>query len=93
MNNTLINRLLGVDDQAWHGLKETAGSSSEVRHQVGAVCLVLSPFFHIGISCVSMVAMVLFFWLIFQWHFLIENLFVESDSNLISVLENAVRRR
>lgn len=32
-----IYRLLGVDDQAWDGLKETAGSSSQVRHHVGAV--------------------------------------------------------
>lgn len=26
-----------MDDQSWKGLKETAGSSSQVRHHVGAV--------------------------------------------------------
>lgn len=34
-----INRFIGVDNQAWHGLKETAGSSSQVRHHLGSVCL------------------------------------------------------
>lgn len=31
-----------MDDQSWKGLKETAGSSSQVRHHVGAVCFLLS---------------------------------------------------
>lgn len=31
------NRFLGVDGQAGHGLKDTAGTSSQVRHHVGAV--------------------------------------------------------
>lgn len=34
-----MDRFLEVDDQAWQGLKETAGTSSQVRHHVGAVCL------------------------------------------------------
>lgn len=38
------NRFLGVDGQAGHGLKETAGTSSQVRHHVGAVCD-MSPVF------------------------------------------------
>ncbi|EEF52664.1 conserved hypothetical protein [Ricinus communis] len=37
-----ILRLLGVDDQAWDGLKETAGSSSQVRHHIGAFLKLLS---------------------------------------------------
>lgn len=32
-----INRILGVDEQAWKGLKETAGSSSQVRNHIGDV--------------------------------------------------------
>ncbi|KAH7521099.1 hypothetical protein JRO89_XSUnG0113100 [Xanthoceras sorbifolium] len=31
-----VCRFLGVDEQAWHGLKETAGISSQVRHHVGS---------------------------------------------------------
>ncbi|XP_038715199.1 transmembrane and coiled-coil domain-containing protein 4-like isoform X2 [Tripterygium wilfordii] len=31
-----VFRFLGVEDQAWDGLKETAGNSSQVRHHVGA---------------------------------------------------------
>lgn len=30
-------RFLGVDEQCWQGLQETAGSSSQIRHHVGAV--------------------------------------------------------
>ncbi|XP_071722652.1 uncharacterized protein [Rutidosis leptorrhynchoides] len=37
-----VFRLLGVDDHAWDGLKETAGSSSQVRHHVGAFLTMLS---------------------------------------------------
>ncbi|KAM7256760.1 hypothetical protein ACFE04_012501 [Oxalis oulophora] len=37
-----IFRLLGVNDHAWDGLKETAGSSSQVRHHVGAFLTMLS---------------------------------------------------
>ncbi|KAM0967710.1 hypothetical protein ACFX2A_016459 [Malus domestica] len=37
-----IFRFLGVDDQSWKGLKETAGSSSQVRHHVGAFLTLLS---------------------------------------------------
>ncbi|XP_065882125.1 uncharacterized protein [Euphorbia lathyris] len=37
-----VFRLLGVDDQAWDGLKETAGSSSQVRHHVGSFLKLLS---------------------------------------------------
>ncbi|KAI6688306.1 hypothetical protein NL676_025134 [Syzygium grande] len=31
-----IFRFLKVDERSWDGLKETAGSSSQVRHHVGA---------------------------------------------------------
>uniref|UniRef100_A0A5B6YUZ9 Putative transmembrane and coiled-coil domain-containing protein 4-like n=1 Tax=Davidia involucrata TaxID=16924 RepID=A0A5B6YUZ9_DAVIN len=37
-----VFRFLDVDNQAWHGLKETAKSSSQVRHHIGAVCFVFS---------------------------------------------------
>ncbi|XP_059461143.1 uncharacterized protein LOC132190235 [Corylus avellana] len=37
-----IFRFLGVDKQAWHGLKETAGNSSQIRHHVGAFLTLLS---------------------------------------------------
>ncbi|XP_061350894.1 uncharacterized protein LOC133295968 [Gastrolobium bilobum] len=37
-----VFRFLGVDDQAWHGLKETAGSSSQFRHHLGAFLKLLS---------------------------------------------------
>jgi hypothetical protein len=33
------DRFLGVDSQAWDGLKETAGNSSQIRHHVGAVSI------------------------------------------------------
>lgn len=36
-----VLRFLGVDDQSWKGLKETAGSSSQVRHHVGAFLTLL----------------------------------------------------
>ncbi|KAI4321627.1 hypothetical protein MLD38_034989 [Melastoma candidum] len=31
-----IFRFLGVDEQCWQGLQETAGSSSQIRHHIGA---------------------------------------------------------
>ncbi|KAL5557936.1 hypothetical protein UlMin_034147 [Ulmus minor] len=34
--------LLGVDKQSWEGLKETAGSSSQVRHHLGSFLTLLS---------------------------------------------------
>ncbi|XP_015933925.1 uncharacterized protein LOC107460110 [Arachis duranensis] len=37
-----VFRFLGVDDQAWCGLKETAGSSPQVRDHVGAFLKLLS---------------------------------------------------
>ncbi|KAK2660646.1 hypothetical protein Ddye_007179 [Dipteronia dyeriana] len=37
-----FRRFLGVDEQAWHGLKETAGMSSQVRHHVGSLLALLS---------------------------------------------------
>ncbi|KAJ8772778.1 hypothetical protein K2173_027955 [Erythroxylum novogranatense] len=37
-----VFRLLGVDDKAWDGLKETAGSSTQVRHHAGALLTLLS---------------------------------------------------
>ncbi|GAV72452.1 DUF726 domain-containing protein [Cephalotus follicularis] len=37
-----VYRFLGVDSEAWDGLKETAGSSSQVRHHVGAFLTLLS---------------------------------------------------
>nr|XP_023921388.1 uncharacterized protein LOC112032849 isoform X2 [Quercus suber] len=37
-----VFRFLEVDDQAWQGLKETAGTSSQVRHHVGAFLTLLS---------------------------------------------------
>ncbi|KAI9200824.1 hypothetical protein LWI28_013800 [Acer negundo] len=37
-----VCRFLGVDEQAWHGLKETAGTSSQVRHHVGSFLALLS---------------------------------------------------
>ncbi|WCJ35149.1 hypothetical protein M5689_016416 [Euphorbia peplus] len=37
-----VFRLLGLDDKAWDGLKETAGSSSQVRHHVGSFLKILS---------------------------------------------------
>ncbi|KAK1556036.1 hypothetical protein Q3G72_034898 [Acer saccharum] len=37
-----VCRFLGVDEQAWHGLKETAGMSSQVRHHVGSFLALLS---------------------------------------------------
>ncbi|KAL5778132.1 hypothetical protein ACOSP7_011058 [Xanthoceras sorbifolium] len=37
-----VCRFLGVDEQAWHGLKETAGISSQVRHHVGSFLALLS---------------------------------------------------
>ncbi|PON51990.1 Alpha/Beta hydrolase fold containing protein [Parasponia andersonii] len=37
-----VFRFLGVDNHAWHGLKETAGSSSQVRHHLGSFLSFLS---------------------------------------------------
>ncbi|ONI32519.1 hypothetical protein PRUPE_1G370800 [Prunus persica] len=37
-----VFRFLGVDEQSWKGIKETAGSSSQVRHHVGALMTLLS---------------------------------------------------
>ncbi|AES73977.1 putative alpha/Beta hydrolase [Medicago truncatula] len=37
-----VFRFLEVDEQAWHGLKETAGSSSQFRHHLGDFFKVLS---------------------------------------------------
>ncbi|KAG6648546.1 transmembrane and coiled-coil domain-containing protein 4-like isoform X2 [Carya illinoinensis] len=37
-----VFRFLGVDGQAGHGLKDTAGTSSQVRHHVGAFLMLLS---------------------------------------------------
>ncbi|KAM3758598.1 hypothetical protein ACB098_01G056700 [Castanea mollissima] len=37
-----VFRFLEVDDQSWQGLKETAGTSSQVRHHVGAFLTLLS---------------------------------------------------
>ncbi|KAI4316884.1 hypothetical protein L6164_024818 [Bauhinia variegata] len=34
--------LLGVDDQTWHGLQETAGSSSQLRHHLGTFLTLMS---------------------------------------------------
>lgn len=54
-----------MEDQSWKGLKETAGSSSQVRHHVGAVCFLLSfsfvslNFEHIGASVLSKLVNVL----------------------------------
>ncbi|XP_050367085.1 uncharacterized protein LOC126785435 [Argentina anserina] len=36
-----VLRFLGVEDKSWKGLKETAGSSSQVRHHVGAFLTLL----------------------------------------------------
>ncbi|KAK2392607.1 hypothetical protein P8452_29485 [Trifolium repens] len=44
-NSTLlfpVFRFLGVDEQAWHGLKETASSSSQFRHRLGHFFKLLS---------------------------------------------------
>lgn len=37
-----VFRFMNVDDKAWDGLKETAGSSSQIRHHVGAFLKLLS---------------------------------------------------
>ncbi|XVE94615.1 hypothetical protein REPUB_Repub02eG0024000 [Reevesia pubescens] len=37
-----VFRLMGVDDQAWDGLKETAGVSTQPRHHVGSFLTLLS---------------------------------------------------
>ncbi|KAK7351736.1 hypothetical protein VNO77_11397 [Canavalia gladiata] len=37
-----VFRFLGVDEQSWHGLKETAGSSSQFRHHLGSFLKLLS---------------------------------------------------
>ncbi|XWS25856.1 hypothetical protein CRYUN_Cryun27aG0103000 [Craigia yunnanensis] len=37
-----VFRLMGLDDQAWDGLKETAGVSTQARHHVGSFLTLLS---------------------------------------------------
>ncbi|EOY14915.1 Transmembrane and coiled-coil domain-containing protein 4 isoform 2 [Theobroma cacao] len=37
-----VFRLMGVEDQAWDGLKETAGVSTQARHHVGSFLTLLS---------------------------------------------------